>query len=118
MPNLATIIPPTPTCREAYRLFNTLPPGEVEFQRLGGRCGIDLVDTARLVLWPDNDEIVSLARDVETKCAAISDNIIHGRSLVLLGLVLQEAQQPQEALRYLDQARTVLKARGGHFQPC
>jgi tetratricopeptide (TPR) repeat protein len=83
-------------------------------QRLGGQCGIDLVDTARLVLQ-DNHEVVSLARDVETKCAALSDNIIHGRSLVLLGAVLQEAQQPQEALRYLDQARTMLKAAGNTY---
>ena len=94
--------------REAYRVFNSLPPGEVELQRLGGQCGIDLFDTARLVL--QDDEVLSLARDVETKCAALSDNIIHGRSLALLGAVLEQAQQPQEALRYLDQARTMLKA--------
>jgi len=100
--------------REAYRLFNSLPLGEVELQRLGGQCGIDLVDTARLVLQ-DNDEIVSLARDVETKCATISDNIIRGRSLVFLGVVLQEAQQPQEVLRYLDRARTILEAAGSTY---
>ena len=46
--------------REAYRLFNSLPPAEVELQRLNCRCGIDLFDTARLVL-EDDDEIVSLA---------------------------------------------------------
>ena len=95
--------------RKAYRLFNSLPPGDVESQRLGGQCGSDLFDTARLVLQA-NHEVVSLARDVETKCAALSDNIIHGRSLVLLGAVLKDAQQPREALRYLDQARTMLKA--------
>ena len=95
--------------REAYRLFNSLPPGEVELQRLGGQCGIDLGHAARLVLQA-NHEAVSLARDVETKCATLSDNIIHGRSLMLLGAVLIEARQPQEALRSLDQARTMLKA--------
>jgi len=100
--------------REAYRLFNALPPGDVELQRLGGQCGIDLVNTTRAVLQ-DSDEVVSLARDVETKCAALSDNIIHGRSLVRLGAVLQQAQQPQEALRYLDQARTMLKAAGNTY---
>jgi hypothetical protein len=36
--------------QEAYQLFNTLPPGEVELQRLGGQCGIDLVDAARMAL--------------------------------------------------------------------
>ena len=80
-----------------------------------GQCGIDLVDTARLVSWPDIDEIVSLAHDVETKCAAISDNITRARILVLLGTVLQEAQQPQEALHYLDQARVMLKAAGNTY---
>jgi tetratricopeptide (TPR) repeat protein len=100
--------------QEAYRLFNTLPPGEIESQRLGGQCGIDVIDTARLALQ-DNDKVVSLARDVETKCAALSDNIIHGRCLVLLGAVLRRAQQPQEALHYLSQARTMLKAAGNTF---
>ena len=100
--------------REAYRLFNSLPPGEVESQRLGGQCGIDLVDTARLVL-EDKDEIVSLAQDVETKCAALSDNVLYGRSLVILGIALRRAQRPQEALRYLDQARTMLKAAGNTY---
>jgi tetratricopeptide (TPR) repeat protein len=95
--------------QEAYQLFNTLP-SEVELQRLSGQCGIDLVDTARMVL-PVN-KVVSLARNVEMKCAAFSDGIIHGRSLVFLGVVLRLAQQPHEALRYLDQAQTMLKAVG------
>jgi tetratricopeptide (TPR) repeat protein len=101
--------------REAYRRFNTLPPGELESQRLGGQCGIDFLDTARLVLQDDNAELTSLARDVEMKCAALSDNIIHGRSLMLLSAVLQQAGQPQEALRYLDQARTMLKSAGNIY---
>jgi tetratricopeptide (TPR) repeat protein len=97
--------------QEAYQLFNTLPPGEVELQRLSGQCGIDLVDAARLAL-PDNHKVVSLARNVETKCATLSDDVIHGRSLMHLGAVLRRAGQPHEALRYLDQARTMLKAAG------
>jgi len=100
--------------REAYRLFNTLPLGEVELQRFGGQCGIDLGDAARMALQ-DKVEIISLARDVETKCAALPDNVIHGSSLVLLGAVLKEARRPQEALRYLDQARTMLKAAGNTY---
>jgi tetratricopeptide (TPR) repeat protein len=100
--------------KEAYWLFNAISLGEVELQRLGGRCGIDLFDIARFILQ-DADEVVSLARDVETKCAALSDNIIHGRSLVLLGAVLQHARQPQEALRCLDQARTIVKAAGNIY---
>ena len=94
--------------QEAYQLFNTLPPGEVELQRLSCRCGIDFVDTARLVL-PVN-KVVSLAQGVEAKCAALLDDIIHGCSLMFLGTVLHWVQQPHEALRYLDQARTMLKA--------
>jgi len=99
--------------QEAYELFNTLPPGEVELQRLSGQCAIDLVSAARMILPVEHEgEVVSLARDVEKKCAALSDDVIHGCSLVRLGTVLHQAQQPQEALRYLDQARTILKATG------
>jgi len=95
--------------QEAYKLYNTLPLGEVESQRLGGLCGIDFIDTIRMGPW-DFEELVCLAQDVETKCAALSDGVIHGRCLVLLGAVLLEAGQPFEALRYLEQARTMLKA--------
>jgi tetratricopeptide (TPR) repeat protein len=100
--------------REAYRLFNTLPPDEVELQRLGGQCGIELGDAVRMASQ-DIVQTISLARDVERKCDALSDDIIHGRSLVLLGAVLLDAQQPQEALRCLDQARTMPKAAGNTF---
>ena len=96
--------------QEAYQLFNTLPPGDVESQQLGGLCGIDLVYSARFTL-PD-DEMVSLARDVETKCAALSDDLVHGRSLQMLGVALHDAQQLQEALYYTNQAMTVFKAVG------
>jgi len=96
---------------EAYRLFNPLLLGEIELQRLSGRCAIDLVDTVRMTLpVKHGGEVVSLARAVEKNCAALSDDIIHGRSLVFLGAVLRQARQPHEALHYLDQARTMLKA--------
>jgi len=101
--------------QEAYRLFNTLPPSEVESQRLGGLCGIDLLDTARLAFEiVDYDQVVSLAQDVETKCAALSDDVIHGRCLVTLG-ALHRDHQPDEALRCLDQAQTMLKAAQNNY---
>ena len=96
--------------QEAYRLFNTLPPGDNELQRLSAQSGIDLVDTARFILH--DNEVVSLARDVEMKCASLSDDVVHGRCLVFLGLVLRNVQQRKEALHYLDQARTMLQAVG------
>ena len=95
--------------QEAYRLFNTLPLGEVESQRLVVLCGIDLVDNARMLRL---DEAVSLAWDVEKRCTALSDDLIHGRSLLMLGDALYEAEKWQEALYYMDQARTVFKAVG------
>jgi tetratricopeptide (TPR) repeat protein len=100
--------------QEAYRLFNTFPPGEIELQRLGGQCGIDLFDTARVALR-DNDTLLALARDVETKCTPLSDNILRARSLVIVAIILRRVRQPQEALRYLDQARTILKTAGNNY---
>jgi tetratricopeptide (TPR) repeat protein len=99
--------------KEAYQLFNTLPPGDFESQRLVGLCGIDLVDNARFIL--QDDEVVSLARDVEKKCSALSDDLVHGRSLVILGIVLRRARQPQEALCYMHNARTMFKALGNAY---
>ena len=99
--------------QEAYQLFNTLPPGDVESQRLGGLCGVDLVDNAHFVLPPD--EVVFLAWDVEQNCTAMSDNLVHGRSLLELGVALKDAQRSQEALFYLDHAKTVFKAVGNTF---
>ena len=94
--------------QEAYQVFNTLPPGDVELQRLCGQCAIDLVNAARATLPVERKgEVVALAQDVEKKCAALSDDVIHGRSLMYLGAVLRRVQ-PQEALRYLDRARTML----------
>jgi tetratricopeptide (TPR) repeat protein len=98
--------------QEAYQLFNTLPPGDVESQRFCGQCGNDLVDAARGKLR--SDEIVSLAQDVETKCATLSNDIVHGRSLVLLGTALNSGRRRQEALSHLDRARTMLKAAGNY----
>ena len=96
--------------QEAYQLFNALPPGDLESQRLGGQCGIDLVDCARLL--HNYEDVLPLARDVEAKCSALSDDLVHGRSLVLLGVALNDVQQRQDALRHLEQAKTVLKAVG------
>ena len=99
--------------QEAYQHFNALLPGEVELQWLSGQCGIDLISIARMALSVNRmGEVVSLARDVEKKCAPLLDDVIHGHSLVLLRSVVNQALQPQEALHYLDRARTILKAAG------
>jgi tetratricopeptide (TPR) repeat protein len=60
----------------------------------------------------DKGKTVSLARDVEMKCAALSDDLVHGRSLVTLGAALNTARQRQEALVHLDRAKAMLKALG------
>jgi len=96
--------------KEAYQLFNTLPPGDVESQRLGGLCGIDLVESARFEL--QDDDVVSLAWKVEKKCSSLSDDVIHGRSLLKLGIALNKVQQRQKALYYMDRARTVFEGVG------
>ena len=93
--------------QEAYQLFITLPPGDLELQRLRCRCGIDLVDAARIAL--DVVQAVSLARDVEKKSAVFLNDLVHARSLILLGATLQRAKQGQEALRHLNRAITILK---------
>ena len=95
--------------QEAYQLFNSLPPGELDSQRLGGLCGLALVNLARLT--SHYNHAVSLARDVELKCAAL-DDVLHARSLVMLGYALNDTQQRQEALIYLDRAKAILKAVG------
>ena len=98
--------------QEAYQLFNTLPPGhdEVESQRLGGLCGTDFVDAARFIL--QNDKVVSLAWDVEKKCATLSDDVVHGLSLLKLGFALSQVQQGQEALYHTERAKTMFMAVG------
>ena len=99
--------------QEAYHLFNALPRGEVESQRLGGLCGIAVVEVARPILRAD--EVVSLAWEVEKRCSALSDDVVHGSSLLKLGLALNQAEQRQEALYYMDRARTVFKAIGDNY---
>ena len=100
--------------QEAYQHFNTLPPDEVESQRLGGLCGIDFVENARFLLQAD--EVVSLAWDVEKKCSALSDDVVHGLSLLKLGIALNNVQQRrQEALYYMDRARTMFRAVGDFY---
>ena len=56
------------------------------------------------------DEVVSLAWDVKKKCAALLDDFVHGHNLLELGNALYKAQQWQEALCYMDQARTVFES--------
>jgi tetratricopeptide (TPR) repeat protein len=90
--------------QEAYQLLKDLLPGDRELQRLCCRCGIDLVDMAR-VTFEDGDKAISLARDIEKQCATISDDLVHARSLIVLGLVLQNYGHRQEALRHLERAK-------------
>ena len=96
--------------QSAYQLFNTFPPDDVESHRRGGQCGIDLVHAARQT--QDKEEAVYLARDVEIKSAAVSDDLIHGRSLLALGTALNEIRQRQEALVHLERGRTILMSVG------
>jgi hypothetical protein len=46
------------------------------------------VENARFILR--DDEVVSLAWDVEKKCTALSDDVVHGRSLLKLGIALNK----------------------------
>jgi len=98
--------------RKAYGLFNALP-AEQKLDHLAGQCGIDLVDAARFVV-PRRDKVVLLAEETESKCATLSDDLIHGRSLVFIGMTLREDQRQQDALSYLDRASAMLRAVGNH----
>ena len=89
---------------EAYRLYNALLPGDRKLQQSCCRCGIDMVDAARLK-FKDGDKVVSLARDVEKQAATISDDKIHAKSLMTLGSVLDSSGHRQEALRHLERAK-------------
>ncbi|PPQ97464.1 hypothetical protein CVT26_002812 [Gymnopilus dilepis] len=95
---------------KAYLLFNSLNGDDKQLQEFGCQCGTDLVDAARFVI--PRAEVVSLARDVEAKCAALGNDLIHGRSLLFLALALQEAGRRQEALGYAERARDMLAAVG------
>jgi tetratricopeptide (TPR) repeat protein len=100
--------------QKAHQLFLNalcLANGDLKLQQLSAQCAIDLVDTACMALQ-NADEIVSLARDVETQCAALSDNFIHGQSLVFLGRALNIAHKWKEALSYLNRAQIMLLAVG------
>ena len=115
--------------QEAYQLYNTLlpsqkwydlpkgflrkkhsprsvtrSPGERELYLHCCRCGIDMVEGARLT-FEDGDKVVSMARDVEKQVATVLDDRIHARSLMILGSVLDEFGDRQEALRHLERAK-------------
>ena len=89
---------------EAYQLYNSLLPGDSELQQLCCRCGIDMVDGARMISKA-GDELVSLARDVEKQAATVSDDHTHAESLIILGRVLDDYGDRQEALRHLERAK-------------
>ena len=90
---------------EAYQLYNALLPDNRDLQRLCCMCGISLVNEACLTFEDeDGDKVVSLARDVE-KQAAVSDDNAHAASLMILGWVLGDFGNRQEALRHLDRAK-------------
>jgi len=93
----------------AYQLSNDTP-GEVELRRLHCQCGIDLVEAADMTFAEDKSEVISLAQDVESKCAALLDDQVHGFSLVGLAAALSAAYKQQEALAHLNDARIMLKA--------
>jgi tetratricopeptide (TPR) repeat protein len=67
-----------------------------------------MVDGTRLT-FEDGEKAVSLARDVEKQSATISDDLIHGRSLIILGLVLDNSGHRQEVLRHLERAKLKVK---------
>ncbi|KDR66877.1 hypothetical protein GALMADRAFT_258757 [Galerina marginata CBS 339.88] len=99
--------------QNAYKLFKTLSPGDLKLQQLGAQCGVDLVRTGSgRIVFRDKDTAISLAMEVETKCASLSDDLLHGRCLIEVGEALRRAQRNQEALQYLNRAKTMLQAVG------
>ena len=64
---------------EAYQLYNALLPGNHELRRVCCRCGISMVDAARLT-YKDGNRVVALARDVEKQAATLSDDDIHAKT--------------------------------------
>ncbi|KDR71140.1 hypothetical protein GALMADRAFT_75384 [Galerina marginata CBS 339.88] len=97
--------------QKAYQLFDNLSLGDLKLQRLGGQCGIDLVRVTCISV-SDMNEAVSLALNVETKCASLSDDLIHAQSVMYVGRALHGAKRPEEALSYLERAKTMLQAVG------
>ena len=63
-----------------------------------------MVNMARLT-FEDGDEVVSLARDVEEQAATNSDDFLHAKSLAMLGKVMVNFGDRQEALRHLERAK-------------
>ncbi|KDR71128.1 hypothetical protein GALMADRAFT_807115 [Galerina marginata CBS 339.88] len=94
--------------QKAYQLFNSLPNADLKSRQLGGQCAVDLVNAASFFA-DDKDKIVSLALEVEKKCADLSDGI-HGQSLMSVGFALYRVSRRQEALSYMDQGVTLLRA--------
>ncbi|KIM42785.1 hypothetical protein M413DRAFT_444444 [Hebeloma cylindrosporum] len=94
--------------QEARQLFNTFPPDEIELRRLGGQCGIDLVNAAR---FEYSSEISrwDFALTVAEECAALSDDLLHGRGLVALGFMMCQHEAWNAALPRLNRAKTMLK---------
>ena len=90
--------------QEAYQLYNALLPGDLELQRLCCRCGIAVVNEARLT-FNDHDKVVTLARDVEKQAATVSDDDTHAWSLMMLARVLVDFGDRQEALRHLERVK-------------
>ena len=64
-----------------------------------------MVNEARIKFKKDGDKVVSMARDVEKQAATVSDEGIHAESLVMLGSVLDEFGNRQEALHYLERVK-------------
>ena len=96
---------------EAYKLYKALLPGNLELQRDCCRCGNEMVDRARFTI-KDGDKVVFLARDVEKQAATISDDQTHASSLMILGLVLDQFGNRQEALRHLERAKLMRISNG------
>ena len=70
--------------------------------------------------FKDINEAVSLARDVVKQSATVLDDLVHARSLIVLGLALVHSgliqgnsEHRQEALRHLEHAK--LKAMGSIY---
>ena len=57
--------------------------------------------------FEDGDEVVSLARDVEKQAATISDDFMHASSLLMLGTVMANFGNREEALRHLERAKQI-----------
>jgi hypothetical protein len=62
--------------------------------------------------FEDGNKSISLARDVEIRCATVSDDV-HARSMIALGLVLMNYGHRQAALRHLERAK--LKSMGSIY---